>query len=116
MEAAEALTESAPTQSVAELRAGQPFSGRFACVRKDRMTGRNGAAYLAVELRDRTGTIPARVFRDADRLANRFDRGDAVHARGRAQRYRGELAAEIEDVRRLEPGSWEPAEFLPVAY
>ncbi|HEX6117116.1 MAG TPA: HD domain-containing protein [Solirubrobacterales bacterium] len=116
MEAAEALTGPAPTQSVAELRAGQPFAGRFACVRKDRMTGRNGAPYLAVELRDRTGTIAARVFRDADRLAGRFERGDAVFARGRAQRYRGELSAEIDDVRRLEPGSWDPAEFLPVAY
>jgi 3'-5' exoribonuclease len=116
MEAAEALTEPAPTQSVAELRAGQPFGGRFACVRKDRMTGRNGAPYLAVELRDRTGTVAARVFRDPDRLSARFERGDAVHARGRAQRYRGELSAEIDDVRRLEPGEWDPAEFLPVAY
>jgi 3'-5' exoribonuclease len=116
MEAAEALAGPAPTQSVAELRAGQPFAGRFACVRKDRMTGRNGAPYLAVELRDRSGTIAARVFRDADRLSARFDRGDAIHASGRAQRYRGELSAEIEDVRRLEPGSWDPAEFLPVAY
>jgi 3'-5' exoribonuclease len=116
MEAAEALTDPAPTQAVAELRAGQPFSGRYACVRKDRMTGRNGAAYLAVELRDRTGTVAARVFRDADRLGSRFDRGDAVYARGRAQRYRGELSAELDDVRRLEPGAWDPAEFLPVAY
>ena len=116
MEAAEALTVPAPTQPVAELRAGQPFSGRYACVRKDRMTGRNGAPYLAVELRDRTGTISARVFREADRLGSRFDRGDAVLARGRAQRYRGELSAELDDVRRLEPGSWDPAEFLPVAY
>jgi 3'-5' exoribonuclease len=116
MEAAEAPTQAAPTQSVSELRAGQPFSGRFACVRKDRMTGRNGAPYLAVELRDRTGTIAARVFREADRISARFERGDAVHARGRAQRYRGELSAELDEVHRLDPGSWDPAEFLPVAY
>jgi 3'-5' exoribonuclease len=116
MEAAEALADPSPNPSVAELRAGQPFGGRFACVRKDRMTGRNGSPYLAVELRDRTGTIAARVFRDPDRLGGRFDRGDAVQASGRAQRYRGELVAELEDVRRLEPGSWDPAEFLPVAY
>jgi 3'-5' exoribonuclease len=116
MEAAEALTDPAPSQPVAELRAGQPFNGRYACVRKDRMTGRNGAPYLAVELRDRTGTVSARVFREADRLGSRFDRGDAVFARGRVQRYRGELSAELDDVRRLEPGSWDPAEFLPAAY
>ncbi len=116
MEAAAAPIEPAPAPTVAELRPGQPFSGRFGCVRKDRMTGRNGSAYLAVELRDRTGTITARVFRDPDRIAARFDRGDAVHATGRAERYRGDLVAELDDVRRLEPGSWDPSEFLPTAY
>jgi 3'-5' exoribonuclease len=116
VEAAAALTDVSRDPAVAELRPGQPFAGRFACVRKDRMTARNGSPYLAVELRDRTGTITARIFRDPDVVATRFDRGDAVEARGRAERYRGELVAELEDVRRLEPGSWDPAEFLPVAY
>jgi 3'-5' exoribonuclease len=116
VEAAAALTDVSRDPTVAELRPGQPFAGRFACVRKDRMTARNGSPYLAVELRDRTGTIAARIFRDPDVVATRFDRGDAVQARGRAERYRGELMAELDDVRRLEPGSWDPAEFLPVAY
>ena len=116
MEAASALPEPASPPTVAELRPGQAFSGRFACVRKDRMTGRNGSPYLSVELRDRTGTIPARVFREPDRIASRFDCGDAVLASGRAERYRGDLVAELDDVSRLEPGSWDPAEFLPAAY
>lgn len=116
MEAAEALAEPPRPPTIAELRPGQPFRGRFACVRKDRMTARNGSPYLAVELRDRTGTIAARAFRDPDRIATRFDRGDAVLASGKIERYRGEVVAELDDVRRLEPTAWEPAEFLPVAY
>jgi 3'-5' exoribonuclease len=56
------------------------------------------------------------VFREADRIGLRFDPGDAVLARGRVERYRGELTAELDDVRRLEPGSFDPAEFLPAAY
>ena len=48
----------------------------FACTRKDRLMTRSGSPYLALELRDRTGTVAARVFRDADALAGRFDRGD----------------------------------------
>ena len=70
---------------IAELRSGQRFEGRYACVRKDRLTARNGGAYLALELRDRTGTLPARVFREADRIGLRFERGDAV-ARSRQAR------------------------------
>jgi 3'-5' exoribonuclease len=46
----------------------------------------------------------------------RFESGDAVAVRGKLERYRGELAAELDDVRRLEPGSFDPAAFLPAAY
>ena len=101
---------------IAELRPGMSFEGRFACARKDRLSARNGSPYLALELRDRTGTLPARVFRDADRAAARFDRGDPICVRGRVELFRGELQAELEQVERLAPQEWEPAEFLPVAY
>jgi 3'-5' exoribonuclease len=102
--------------TLAGLRPGQRFEGRYACVSKERLTARNGSTYLSLRLRDPTGAIPARVFRDADRIGLRFEAGDAVTARGRAERYRGELVAELEDVKRLEPGSFDPAEFLPAAY
>jgi 3'-5' exoribonuclease len=102
--------------TVADLRPGRRFEGRFACVRRDRLTSRAGSTYLALELRDRTGTVEARVFREADRLGMRFARGDAVRAAGRAERYRGELVVELDDIRRLEPGSYAPEEFLPSAY
>ena len=55
------------------MRSGDEVNGVFACTRKDRLTARTGTPYLALELRDRTGAIPARVFRDADLLAGRFD-------------------------------------------
>jgi 3'-5' exoribonuclease len=109
-----ALRDSGP--SVAELRPGQRFEGRFACVRKDRLTARNGSPYLSVELRDRTGSIAGRVFREVDRIGARFDRGDAVRVSGRVERFRGELQLDLDDVRRLEPGEYDPAEFLPAAY
>jgi 3'-5' exoribonuclease len=101
---------------VAELRPGQRFEGRYACLSKERLTARNGTQYLALRLRDRSGTVSARVFRDADRIGLRFEAGDAITVRGKAQRFRGELTVEIDDVRRLEPGSFDPTEFLPAAY
>ncbi len=102
--------------AVAELRAGQRFESRYACARKDRLTAKTGSTYLALELRDRTGTIPARVFRDADRIGGRFECGDALAVSGRVERFRGELTAELDDAHRLEPGDFDPAEFLPAAY
>jgi 3'-5' exoribonuclease len=101
---------------VAELRPGQRFEGRYACLRKERLTSRNGGSYLSLQLRDRTGTVAGRVFRDADRIGLRFESGDAIAVRGKAERFRGELVIEIDDAQRLDPGSYEPEEFLPAAY
>jgi 3'-5' exoribonuclease len=100
--------------TIAELRAGGEVEGVFACTRKDRLTARNGSPYLAVELRDRTGAIPGRAFRDADFLAAQFERGDLVTVSGRVERFRDELQVDVRDIRRAEAA--DPASFLPVAY
>jgi 3'-5' exoribonuclease len=102
--------------SIATLRAGQELTGVFACTRKDRLVARTGTAYLALELRDRTGTLAARVFRDADVHAGRFERGDLVRVCGRVERFRDELQAELTEIARADAGEADPATFLPVAY
>jgi 3'-5' exoribonuclease len=102
--------------TVAELRAGGEAEGIFACSRKDRLVAKNGGAYLAVELRDRTGAITGRAFREADFLSSQFERGDLVWVAGRVERFRDELQVEVRTIRRAEPGAADPADFLPVAY
>ena len=101
---------------IATVRAGDELAGVFACTRKDRLLTRSGTPYLALELRDRTGTLPARVFRDADVLAGRFDRGDLVRVAGRVERFRDELQAELRAIAARRPGEADPAAFLPVAF
>jgi 3'-5' exoribonuclease len=103
-----------PTPTVAELRAGSEIEGVFACTRKDRLTARSGTPYLALELRDRSGAIQARAFRDADFLAGQFERGDLVAVSGRVERFREELQVELTSIKRAEAA--DPASFLPTAY
>ena len=108
-----------PVQTVSALRPGEHVDGVFACTRKDRLMSRNGSPYLALELRDRTGTVPARAFREADLLGGRFDRGDLVRVAGRVERFRDELVVEIADIARAVSGDGtavDPAAFLPTAY
>jgi 3'-5' exoribonuclease len=102
----------APT--IAGLRAGDEVDAVFACARKNRLQARSGQPYLALELRDRSGTIQARAFRDADVLSGRFERGDLVRVRGRVDRFRDELQLELREIARAEGA--DPAAFLPVAY
>jgi 3'-5' exoribonuclease len=100
------------------LREGDEVTAVFACVRKDRLLTRTGSAYLALELRDRSGTIKARAFREADLLAGRFERGQLVRVTGRVQRFRDELVIDVADVAAVAPGTEgaDPALFLPSAY
>ncbi len=106
--------------TISELRAGDEVRGVFACVRKDRLKTRTGSPYLALELRDKTGSLPARAFRDADVLAGLFERGDLVRVAGRVERFRDDLVIEVSDIRRADGEGEEPAPepetFLPVAY
>jgi 3'-5' exoribonuclease len=106
-------------QKVSALRPGDDVRGVFACTRKDRLNTRSGSAYLALELRDRTGTIPARAFKDADALAGRFERGDLVRVAGKVERFRDELVVEVADIQRVSAETLEgisPSDFLPTAY
>jgi 3'-5' exoribonuclease len=101
---------------VATLREQQEVDGVYACTRKERRVSRTGTPYLTVELADRTGTIPARAFRDADVLAGRFERGQLVRVRGRVERFRAELQIALSAIASADGFQTEPARFLPVAY
>jgi len=99
--------------TIAALRAGDDVDAVFACARKDRLQARSGLPYLALELRDRSGSIQARAFRDADLLSGRFDRGDLVRVRGRVERFRDELQLELREIARADAA--DPAAYQPVA-
>jgi 3'-5' exoribonuclease len=103
-----------PTVELSALRPGDEVAGIYACTRKDRLTARTGTPYLALELRDRSAAMPGRVFRDADLLGGRFDRGDLVHVQGRVERFRDELQVDVRAIERAAEA--DPAAFLPVAY
>src|ERR1700727_1625741 len=111
----------ATERTISSLRAGDEVHGVYACVRKDRLKTRTGSPYLALELRDRTGSVQARAFRDADALAGRFERGDLISVVGRVERFRDDLVVEVWDIRRAQPGDKGAEDvtveaFLPVAY
>jgi 3'-5' exoribonuclease len=103
-----------PPVELSALRPGDEVAGVYACTRKDRLTARTGTPYLALELRDRSTAMPGRVFRDADLLGGRFDRGDLVRVQGRVERFRDELQVDVRAIERA--GDADPAAFLPVAY
>ena len=112
--ASAASTAPEPAQTVATLRASEQVDAVYACTRKERQISRSGAPFLTLELRDSTGSIVGRAFRDADLLAGRFERGELVRVAGRVQRFREQLQIEIDSIARAE--DVDPARFLPSSY
>ncbi|HTZ88218.1 MAG TPA: HD domain-containing protein [Solirubrobacteraceae bacterium] len=104
------------SRTIATLRDRDELDGVFACTRKERQVSRAGTPYLNVELGDKTGTILARAFNDADLLAGRFERGELVHVRGRVERYRDQLQVNLAAIERASGEQAEPESFLPKAY
>ncbi|HMD57713.1 MAG TPA: HD domain-containing protein [Solirubrobacteraceae bacterium] len=110
-----APTSSSPeAQTVATLRIEEEVDGVFACTSKERQLSRAGTPYLTLELRDSSGAIVARAFREADVLAGRFERGDLVRVRGRVRSFRDQPQIEVDSIARAAEA--DPARFLPVAY
>src|SRR4029077_8387593 len=113
MSAAGSPTADAAT--IATLREEDEVDGVFACTRKERLRSRAGAPYLSLELRDSSGAIVARAFRDADVLAGRFERGELVRVEGRATRFRDELQIDVKTIATAGGADADPARFLPTA-
>jgi 3'-5' exoribonuclease len=101
--------------SVATLRLGEEVDDVFACARKERQITRAGSPYLTVELRDRTGAIVARAFKDADLLAGGFERGELVRVQGRVESFRDQLQIELHSIARVADSQVDPSSFLPTA-
>jgi 3'-5' exoribonuclease len=113
---AAAGTDTAEMPTIATLREEDEVDAVFACTRKERRRSRAGAPYLSLELSDRTGTVLGRVFRDADLLAGRFERGELVRVTGRAVRFREELQIDVRTIARAAAGEADPSQFLPTAH
>lgn len=102
---------------IADLVADTEIDGVYACTKKQKLTARNGSPYLSVELRDATGRIPGRAFRDASFLDAQFDRGDIVRVAGRVESFQDQHQINLRSIKRAaESEAGSPADYLPSAY
>lgn len=98
---------------VADLTDNQTVESVFMVASKAIRETRNGDPYLALTLQDRTGTIQARCWDNADQLSARFDADDFIAIRGRVSSYRDELQITLGDLERVDDDQVELADFMP---
>jgi 3'-5' exoribonuclease len=100
---------------IAEVRDRDRVNGLFLVQQKQVPLNKNGKPYVALVLMDRTGTMEGRIWDNVDQLESGFEAGDYVDLSGAAVAYQGRVQLKVEKIRRLEPDSVEPEDFLPAS-
>jgi 3'-5' exoribonuclease len=98
---------------VQQLADGQTIEEVFLVSDKQLRANRNGNLYLQLDLRDRTGSINARLWNAGEHLFRSFEVGDFVLARGKVQLFQGALQIILSHVERSEAEKVELGDFLP---
>jgi 3'-5' exoribonuclease len=98
---------------VQQLSDGETIEEVFLVSDKQLRANRNGNLYLQVDLRDRTGSINARLWNAGEHLFRSFEEGDFVLIKGKVQLFQGALQMILSHIERTEAEKVELADFLP---
>jgi 3'-5' exoribonuclease len=99
---------------VSGLQEGQAFSSLFLVREKEiRTSARTGASWLQLELADRTGTIPAKMWDNFAAIEKTFERDDVIQIRGRVKLYNGAKELTLEQIVPAAERDYDLADFLP---
>lgn len=72
----------------------------FLVVKKGIYSSRNNTKYASVKLKDRTGSIEARIWDRVDELAANFERNDIVYVESKARMYQEQLQLNVTNIRK----------------
>ena len=98
---------------VSDLQDGQTVASLFLVGAKEiRTSQRSGKSWLELALRDRTGSIPAKMWDNFDALAKTFEADDVVQIRGRVKLYNGQKEMTLEQIVPAAARDYDLSDFL----
>ena len=100
---------------IKELPEAGAISGIFCVAEKRLLQTKNGAPYLALTLIDNSGEVEARLWENAQELAQLFEKGDFLFVSGECQKFRDAVQIKINNLQRLSEDQVEPMAFLPAS-
>jgi 3'-5' exoribonuclease len=92
---------------------GDSVDEAFLVADKQLRANRQGNLYLNLELRDRTGSVGARLWNATENVARLFEPGDFLHVRGKTQVFQGSLQIILTHLEVIDRERIEPDEFIP---
>lgn len=85
----------------------------FLVTDKNLAVSQKGMPYLSLRLRDKTGTMEARVWENADEINKLFQAGDVIEIRARAVSFRNTIQLAVSHIRKIDDSQIEPADYSP---
>lgn len=84
---------------------------------REKMTAmaKNGKPYMTLKLMDRSGEVEGRIWDRVDQLSERFAKDDFIQLTAKASVYLGKMQLVIQDLRPIDEGEVDLADFLPVS-
>jgi 3'-5' exoribonuclease len=98
---------------IADIKPGDSVEQPFLVREKHLRTQRNGAFYIDLELMDKTGSVPAKMWDATQVLFETFDEDDFILVKARSETYRRALQLVVTAIQRIEPSEVDVADFLP---
>jgi 3'-5' exoribonuclease len=98
---------------ISDLKEGDAVSRTFFLASRSRLVTRSGKPYLSLTLRDKTGTINAKVWDDADTIHANMGSADFVRVAGTVEKYMDELQVRVDQLKVLRTEDVDLADFLP---
>lgn len=100
-------------RTVQQLIDGDALDDVFLVGEKQLRANRNGVYYLQIDLRDRTGTISARMWNATEVQFRSFEEGDLLRVKGKVQLYQGALQVIFTAFERVDAGQLNINDFVP---
>lgn len=101
-------------QFINQFKPGMTLDQVFLVRDKDLRTTKAGDLYIVCTLCDRTGNIPARMWRASESIYNSVPADGFLHVKGRTEDYRGNLQFVIDALRPWPADKVDLADFVPV--
>lgn len=97
------------------LREGERISEVYLCKQKQSAVTKNGKPYESLLLQDKTGTLDAKIWDPSSKGIDDFDAMDYIGVMGDVVSFQGALQLNVKRVRKMEPGEYDPKNYLPVS-
>jgi len=98
---------------IQDLKADSPVHSTFLVQSKEQKIASNGAPYLDLRLRDKTGAVPAKLWDYSERTAPPFDADDIIEIEGHVEVYRGAVQLRVRRVVRRATDGVDLTDYLP---